>query len=930
MALAASVPTHLHTSLLQALKAPTLPVYRSLLLSLASTPSLPHAVVYDIYERAVRDFPTDFGLWYEYLKLRSGHVMGKSKRDWVEGRPRKRFRTEEEEESVGVVAYLEKTEGRYFKGATQDDDEEEEEEEDELELEEAEMDFAEGPWEGGKDPVKGWREWRELVGCFERALAYLPKMPRIWLMLFTVFLHQKCPASLQHTHARRTFDRALRSLPTSLHTRIWRPYLRWSTRRGGLTAQRVWKRALTIYPSLEPLYIKLLLSPLNPAPQPLVALKSGLRLAILAQKGKYKDTRGRSTYQLVEDWMEGVEEWGEQVGVEDEEIGEGEGEGGGEGMEVAEDGDTLPPYADPSNPDKIPVRQVVLKHGVKPFPDQAGPLFASLALYYIKRSSIDAAQRTFEEGLQKVLTVRDFTKVFDAYVAFLEMLVSSLVEAEEEDGEDGGEETDGRMREFEELMDRRPFLVNEVLLRRNRDDVQEWEKRVVLYGEDDAMVAKTYTEALSTIDPRKATAGLHRLYINFAKFYETGGSSSKGDVSSARQVFEKATTVQFRKVDELAEVWIERAEMELRLGNFEEARKVMERATAVPKSAKGVGYFNENLPVQQRLFKSLKLWSFYVDLEESIGTVESTKRVYDLMFQLKIANPQTVVNYANFLEENEYFEESFKVYERGVESFTFPVVFEIWNIYLSKFVKRYGGDKLERTRDLFEQALEKCPPKFCKPIFLMYGKLEEEHGLAKRAMRIYERATEMVESEDKFEMYTFYVAKATANFGLPAARKIYEKAIESLPDRETAEMCLRFSAMEKKLGEIDRARRIFGYGAQFCDPRTMAKYWKEWNDFEVDHGSEDTFREMLRIKRSVQASFNTESSYIAARVENARAGKAPPPSVSEARDPMASLETGRKGAFVPASTNKAREDGPENAAVLKNKDEIEIDDAEEF
>jgi hypothetical protein len=31
----------------------------------------------------------------------------------------------------------------------------------------------------------------------------------------------------------------------------------------------------------------------------------------------------------------------------------------------------------------------------------------------------------------------------------------------------------------------------------------------------------------------------------------------------------------------------------------------------------------------------------------------------------------------------------FQVYERGVELFTFPVSFEIWNIYLSKFVKRY-------------------------------------------------------------------------------------------------------------------------------------------------------------------------------------------------------------------------------------------------
>lgn len=111
-----------------------------------------------------------------------------------------------------------------------------------------------------------------------------------------------------------------------------------------------------------------------------------------------------------------------------------------------------------------------------------------------------------------------------------------------------------------------------------------------------------------------------------------------------------------------------------------------------------------------------------------------------------------------------------QVYERGVELFTFPVSFEIWNIYLSKFVKRYvnitrwpvshsgkltnvqGGSKLERARDLFEQALEKCPPKSSKPLFLMYAKLEEDFGLAKRSMSIFDRATQLVADEDKFEV----------------------------------------------------------------------------------------------------------------------------------------------------------------------------------
>jgi pre-mRNA-splicing factor SYF1 len=42
-----------------------------------------------------------------------------------------------------------------------------------------------------------------------------------------------------------------------------------------------------------------------------------------------------------------------------------------------------------------------------------------------------------------------------------------------------------------------------------------------------------------------------------------------------------------------------------------------------------------------------------------------------------------------------------------------------------------------------------------------------------------------------------------------------------------------------------------------ADPRRLPEYWKKWHDFEVSHGNEETFREMLRIKRSVQASFST-------------------------------------------------------------------------
>ena len=66
--------------------------------------------------------------------------------------------------------------------------------------------------------------------------------------------------------------------------------------------------------------------------------------------------------------------------------------------------------------------------------------------------------------------------------------------------------------------------------------------------------------------------------------------------------------------------------------------------------------------MQNRVFRSLKLWSMYADLEESLGTFQSTKAVYQRILDLRIATPQLIMNYAIFLEEHNYFEEAFKVW----------------------------------------------------------------------------------------------------------------------------------------------------------------------------------------------------------------------------------------------------------------------------
>ena len=270
--------------------------------------------------------------------------------------------------------------------------------------------------------------------------------------------------------------------------------------------------------------------------------------------------------------------------------------------------------------------------------------------------------------MRQVVTVRDFTQIFDAYAETSENVISFMMEelAEEDEDEERPREEreaeiDERMQAFEALMERRPFLVNDVLLRRNPDDVQEWEKRVALHGDDDEQVVATYRRALDTINPRKATANLHQLYIHFAEFYEQGGSAGRAapgsvdaDVVSARKIYERAVKVPYRRVDDLAEVWCSWAEMEIRNSNYDEALQVMNRALAVPRSAKNVSYYDESLPPQSRLFKSLKLWGFYTDLQESLGTVESARRAFNQILELKIASAQTIINFAMFLEEHGY------------------------------------------------------------------------------------------------------------------------------------------------------------------------------------------------------------------------------------------------------------------------------------
>ncbi|KAI0817777.1 TPR-like protein [Xylaria sp. FL0064] len=725
-------------------------------------------------------------------------------------------------------------------------------------------------------------EYRKVNALFERALILLNKMPRIWEMYLKFLLLQPLV-----TLTRRTFDRALRALPITQHNRIWAIYRLFANSAGGDTAVKIWRRYMQVHPEDAEDFIELLtqVGLYTEAVQKYIDILNNPRFNSKQNKGHY-------------------ELWSEIVDLLVEHAAEVE-TGHETGIDV----------------------ERIIRSGIDRFADQRGKLWCGLATYWARRGSFERARDVFEEGITTVMTVRDFTLIFDTYVEFEESIIGALMEMASKRAEEGIADEDAdfdldiRMMRFEQLMDRRPFLLNDVLLRQTPNNVTEWEKRVALWGDNKAEVVQTYTDAIAAIQPKKAVGSFHQLWANYAKFYEKGG-----DIRNARIIMEKAVKVPFKSVAELADMWVEWAEMELRNDNFDDAVKIMAKAVQAPKRSK-VDYYDETLSPQQRVHKSWKLWSFYVDLVESVGSLEETKKIYERIFELRIATPQTVVNYANLMEEHQYYEECFKIYERGLDHFSYPVAFELWNLYLTKAVDRKIG--IERLRDLFEQAVEEVPEKFAKVLYLMYGNLEEERGLARHAMRIYERATRAVSDEDRADMFNLYITKSASNFGLPSTRPIYERAIAALPDEEARDMCLKFADMEKRLGEIDRARAIYGHASQFCDPRTNPAFWTKWEQFEVQHGNEDTYKEMLRIKRSVQAQYNTDVNFIAsqaiARSQQARLAETN--GDGEVGDAMEQLERQARApaGFVASSTGFAGTLPKEQPVMASNPDAIDID-----
>jgi pre-mRNA-splicing factor SYF1 len=466
--------------------------------------------------------------------------------------------------------------------------------------------------------------------------------------------------------------------------------------------------------------------------------------------------------------------------------------------------------------------------------DDKAEAWGLLAEFYIRSGDLDNARATYEKALNELDSVKHFTVIFAAYAELEEQVLQSVLT-----NPDAAESAISRL---ETLLTRREELLSDVKLRENPNDVEEWLKRVSLYPESIEKQLRTYAKAVTLVDPFKARGSPQHLWINFAKLYE-----NHGQMSSARLVFHKGTLSTMKKSDQLADIWEEWIEMELRHRHYSDALHLSK--TVCLKQQKSY----KAKTAQAEVSTSIRLWSLYLDLEESLGSLESTREAYEKMITNKFATVQTVLNYVKYLEGHELWEESFRAYEKGLNKFSWPHVYDVWVSYLTSFVSRFGKTKLERARDLFEQVLSTCPKDKIKVFYMMYAQLEEKFGLGNHVIEIFEKAIRDVPTSNVPEVFLTYMQKVNEFYGIIKMRNLFELGFEVIQETShVIDLGLQFVEIEKKLGEVERARNIFIYISQFCDARKTEhlKFWNKWNEFEVYHGSQDTFREMMRIKRT--------------------------------------------------------------------------------
>lgn len=254
-------------------------------------------------------------------------------------------------------------------------------------------------------------------------------------------------------------------------------------------------------------------------------------------------------------------------------------------------------------------------------------------------------------------------------------------------------------------------------------------------------VRDVYERAIAQIPPTQEKRHWRR-YIYLWIFYALYEEMTSQDVERTRQIYQECLKLLPHKKFTFAKVWLMTAQFEIRQGQLQAARKTLGRALGMcPKD---------------------KLFKGYIELELKLFEFVRVRTLYEKYIEWNPANCQAWIKFAEL--------------ERGL-------------------------DDLDRTRAIFELAVEQPQLDMPELLWKSYIDFEEEEGEYDRTRQLYERLLQ------KTDHVKVWISWAQFEIGVPEddeegdeeeerpvseeakarARKIFERAYKSMKEKDLKE-----------------------------------------------------------------------------------------------------------------------------------------------
>ncbi|KAL7066781.1 hypothetical protein ACR3K2_27920 [Cryptosporidium serpentis] len=552
----------------------------------------------------------------------------------------------------------------------------------------------------------------------------------------------------------------------------------------------------------------------------------------------------------------------------------------------------------------------------------AGDIWYSLCEYYMKKGDWCRVYDIYMEGIENISTIYDLSTLYDSMLMFYQCYIKTLIDRSIITSDSVSLNIEYNIYKLEKLIEQYPFTLQRVKLKNNINNIAKWIQYIDIHIDHvkdrqhpSLQVVMSFEEALLKIDHKSVkNRNMCILWIYYALYmvslYDNMNNwvelTKEQDKEYAENLLELATeifqrAIQDNYIKDHTIIWTEWIEMELRFKRFDKALELSRKCLEITRQQK-----------ESNTNSNLKIWQLNFDLELNFGTLETAKSTFEEIFKNGILTTGIVMSYAKYLFSNQYFEESFRIYERAIAIIPWPYIKHVWIVYLNKFVQHYTNKRIDRTRDIFESCIisllewrknskemkkrdeyskyetDLNDPKVLSNksindeiltgnecddttylIFIMYAQFEEEYGRIKRMFDVYKRSSEALQYTEKLQKMIFlnWIYRACRYLGPFYARTIFEQAIQVLEKSdELLEICLNYAIFEIKAGEIDRGRHLFIYGSDFAinqgnKTSLYSDFWKEWSEFELEYGNEDTYKEMIRIKRNIFLKYSHNSIY---------------------------------------------------------------------